>query len=88
MLKAVSGDFMRAAPMPPEVENFMGQPMFRSMPAISSQRRSAAARAVTGLFEPICNIKFGFSEDCVRKTRLWSLVDTKSIVPRSSFTNL
>ena len=37
ILVAFSKSFIKAAPMPPEVENFMGQPMFTSTPQMSSK---------------------------------------------------
>ena len=46
MFFAVSTLCMRAAPMPPWVLNFIGQPIFTSTPAMSSFRISTAATAV------------------------------------------
>jgi len=61
--------FISALPIPPYVENFLGQPMFTSTPEISYKSFSTAWTAVSELQVPICNMKWSFSSFLRRRTR-------------------
>mmetsp|Transcript_45441 Transcript_45441/g.69574 ORF Transcript_45441/g.69574 Transcript_45441/m.69574 type:complete len:260 (+) Transcript_45441:192-971(+) len=69
MAHAVSGAFKSAAPMPPDTEKCLGQPILMSMPATSPATTLAAASASSGVLTPICRITFPRSASHVWNTR-------------------